>query len=63
MVNERISGYQPPKRAEYQREPSAQEVRRENPAEVSPDEQRAASIAKKPRPAVKILGNKIDVYA
>lgn len=61
MAAERISGYQAP-RPEYTRQPE-QEVRREEPNRPSPDEARAESIARKPRPAVKTLGSRIDVYA
>lgn len=32
-------------------------------ARLSPEKQRADSVARKPRPAVKTLGSRIDVYA
>jgi hypothetical protein len=63
MSSERVGNYQP--RVDYQREPEQQEVRRrqEDPAKPTPEQARAESIAKKPRPAVKTLGSRIDVYA
>lgn len=63
MANERVSSYQP--RVDYSKEPEQQEVRRrqEEPARPTPEQARAESIANKPRPAVKALGSRIDVYA
>ncbi len=63
MATERTSSYQP--RVDYAREPEQQEVRRrqEEPAKPSPEQARAEAIANKPRPAVKTLGSRIDVYA
>ncbi len=64
MAAERVSGYQP-RPVEYSREQETRETQRtrEEPAKPTPEQARAASIANKPRPAVKTLGSRVDVYA
>ncbi|HAE37988.1 MAG TPA: hypothetical protein DCG57_05020 [Candidatus Riflebacteria bacterium] len=64
MAAERISGYQP-RPVEYSREPEPRETQRarEEPARPTPEQARAQSIANKPRPAIKTLGSRVDVYA
>jgi len=64
MAADRISGYQP-RPAEPSREPEPRQTQRarEEPARPSPEQARTDSIARKPKPAVKTLGSRVDVYA
>ncbi|GAB4275551.1 MAG: hypothetical protein Kow0029_16820 [Candidatus Rifleibacteriota bacterium] len=52
-------------RAQYSQEPKqpARNDKARSYEKLSPDQQRAESIARKPKPAVKTLGSRIDVYA
>ncbi|KAF1080031.1 MAG: hypothetical protein GQF41_3707 [Candidatus Rifleibacterium amylolyticum] len=64
MATDKVSGYQP-RPVEYSREQETRtaERPREEPARPTPEQARADSIARKPKPAVKTLGSRIDVYA
>lgn len=55
--------YQPEPRPAESSEAPARNSQARSYARLSPDQQRAESVAKKPRPAVKTLGSRIDVYA
>jgi hypothetical protein len=65
MAVERAQSYQhrPVEQYREQEEPRQNERIREEPARPTPEQARAESIANKPRPAVKTLGSRIDVYA
>lgn len=62
----RVSGSQT-QQAQYSRQPKEVEPPKNGQARSyanqSPDQQRAESVARKPRAQVKSLGNNIDVYA
>lgn len=55
--------YQPEPRQAEASEAPARNSQARSYSRLSPDQQRAESVARKPKPAVKTLGSRIDVYA